>query len=158
MRCSFGLFSGFSSASSVPAGSFANASSVGANTVKGPAPFSVSTRSAAWSAFASVLNDPAATAVSTMSLSAAAALILAAAPVMAMAATIPAIIFFIVFCSLIELRIDELTTRDRRGVRPAALHALPRHSLVQPGQTDQPVDECAGRDLTELHPEQSRDE
>ena len=86
-----GLFSGFSSASSVPAGSFANGSSVGANTVKGPAPFSVSTRSAAWSAFASVLNDPAATAVSTMSLSAVAAPMLAAAPVMVMAATIPAI-------------------------------------------------------------------
>ena len=68
MRCSFALFSGLSSVSSVPAGSLANASSVGAKTVNGPLPFSVSTRSAAaCSAFASVLNDPAATAVSTMS-------------------------------------------------------------------------------------------
>jgi hypothetical protein len=61
------LFSGFSSVSTVPAGSFANASSVGAKTVNGPFPFSVSTSPAACSAFASVLNDPAATAVSTMS-------------------------------------------------------------------------------------------
>ena len=58
---------------------------------EGPAPFSVSTRSAAWSAFASVLNDPAATAVSTMSLSAVAAPILAVAPVMVMAATTGAV-------------------------------------------------------------------
>src|SRR6478672_4489615 len=156
MRCSFGLFSGFSSASSVPAGSFANASSVGANTVNGPAPFSVSTRSAAWSAFASVLNDPAATAVSMMSLSAVAAPMLAAAPVMVMAATIPAIVFFICLWSVIELRVDELTSRDRRGLGPAVLHALPRHCLIQPHQT---VDQCADcRDLTELHPEQSCDE
>ena len=84
---------------------------------------------------------------------------LAAAPVMVMAATIPAIIFFICLCSVIELRVDELTSRDRRGLRPAVLHALPRHCLIQPGQTDQPVDECAGRrDLTELHPEQRCDE
>jgi hypothetical protein len=53
----------------VAAGSFANASSVGANTVNGPAPFSVETRSAAVSAFASVVNMPAPPAVSTMSLS-----------------------------------------------------------------------------------------
>src|SRR6476659_2731214 len=53
--------------SSVPAGSLANAASGGGNTVTGPAPFSVVTRSAAVSAAASVLNEPAATAVSTMS-------------------------------------------------------------------------------------------
>ena len=53
----------------MPAGSFAKASSVGANTVNGPGPFRVSTRSAACSALASAWNDPAATAVSTMSLS-----------------------------------------------------------------------------------------
>ena len=35
------MFSGFSSVSSVPAGSLANASSVGANTVNGPAPLRV---------------------------------------------------------------------------------------------------------------------
>ena len=68
MRCSFALFSGLSSISRVPAGSFANASSVGAKTVNGPLPLSVPIRSAAASAFARVLNDPAATAVSTMSL------------------------------------------------------------------------------------------
>ncbi len=38
-----------------------------AKTVKGPGPFSVSTRSAAFRALARVLNDPAWTAVSTMS-------------------------------------------------------------------------------------------
>jgi hypothetical protein len=48
-------------------GSLANASSVGANTVNGPAPFSAGTRPAAVSAAARVLNDPAPTAVSTMS-------------------------------------------------------------------------------------------
>src|SRR3954462_7398490 len=70
MRRSFSLFSGFSSDSTVPAGSLANASSVGANTVNGPAPFNVSISPAAVRALASVVNDPAATAVSTMSLSA----------------------------------------------------------------------------------------
>lgn len=50
------------------AGILANASSVGANTVKGPDPFSTSTSPAADSAVASVLNEPADTAVSTMSL------------------------------------------------------------------------------------------
>jgi hypothetical protein len=44
MRRSFALFSGLSSVSSVPAGSFANASSVGAKTVNGPGPLSVPTR------------------------------------------------------------------------------------------------------------------
>jgi hypothetical protein len=46
----------------------AKASSVGAKTVNGPLPLSVSTRPAACSAVARVLNWPAATAVSTMSL------------------------------------------------------------------------------------------
>src|SRR4051812_6298789 len=57
----------FSNASRVPAGSLANASSVGANTVNGPAPFKVPIRSVAFNAAASVLNVPADTAVSTMS-------------------------------------------------------------------------------------------
>ena len=48
-------------------GSLAKASSVGANTVKGPAPFSAGTRPAAVRAAARVLNDPAETAVSTIS-------------------------------------------------------------------------------------------
>jgi len=52
----------------VPAGSLAKAASVGANTVNGPLPFSVSTRPAALSAAARVPKLPAATAVSTMSL------------------------------------------------------------------------------------------
>src|SRR4029078_8039051 len=58
--------------SSVPAGSARNASSVGANTVKGPLPWSVSTRPAAVAAVRRVLNDPAAVGVPTMSLAAAA--------------------------------------------------------------------------------------
>src|SRR3954471_16161356 len=74
MAVSFALFSGLSRSSSVPAGSLANAASVGANTVNGPLPFKVSTSPAAFSAAARVLNDPAATAVSTMSFSAGAAL------------------------------------------------------------------------------------
>ena len=45
---SLALFSGLSSVSTVPAGSLANASSVGANTVNGPGPLSVSTRPAAF--------------------------------------------------------------------------------------------------------------
>src|SRR5690606_8603159 len=53
--------------STVPAGSFANAASVGANTVNGPGPLSVSTRPAASSDAARVLNWPAATAVWTIS-------------------------------------------------------------------------------------------
>ena len=64
---SFSLFSGLSRSSTVPAGSLANASSVGAKTVNGPVPFSVSTSPAAFSAAVSVLKLPAATAVSTMS-------------------------------------------------------------------------------------------
>ena len=52
----------------MPFGNLANASSVGAKTVNGPAPLRVSTRPAAFTAVTSVLNDPAATAVSTMSI------------------------------------------------------------------------------------------
>ena len=55
-----------SRASTVPSGSFANASSVGAKTVNGPSPCSVSTRPAAPSAATSVSNLPAPTAMSTM--------------------------------------------------------------------------------------------
>ncbi len=44
------LFSGLKSVSTVPAGSFAKASLVGAKTVKGPGPCRVSTRSAALTA------------------------------------------------------------------------------------------------------------
>ena len=51
----------------MPAGSFSNAASVGANTVNGPVPLSVSTSSAAVRAAARVVKSPAATAVSTMS-------------------------------------------------------------------------------------------
>src|SRR5215210_3199166 len=53
-----------------PLGSLANASSVGAKTVKGPLPFRLSTRSAALTAATSVSNL-AAIAVSTMSFAAA---------------------------------------------------------------------------------------
>ena len=53
----------------VPAGSALNASSVGANTVSGPSPFSAPARPAAFAAAISVLNVPASAAVSTMSLS-----------------------------------------------------------------------------------------
>ena len=74
MAASLALFSGLSRSSRVPAGSLANAASVGANTVNGPLPFKVSTSPAACSAVARVLNDPAATAVSTMSFVADAAL------------------------------------------------------------------------------------
>ena len=56
-----------SSVSTVPAGSLAKASSVGAKTVNGPSPLRVSTRPAASRAAASVVKSPAATAVSTMS-------------------------------------------------------------------------------------------
>ena len=64
---SFALFSGFNRSSTVPAGSASNAASVGANTVNGPSPLSVSTNPAALTAATSVLNLPAPTAVSTMS-------------------------------------------------------------------------------------------
>src|SRR4249919_3649831 len=59
--------------SSVPAGSAAKAASVGAKTVKGPLPWSVSTRPAALTAVSRVLNEPASVAVSTMSLAMASA-------------------------------------------------------------------------------------
>src|ERR1700733_9137439 len=62
------LFSGFSSVSTVPMGSFANASLVGANTVNGPGPFSVSTNPAAFTAATSVVWSAELTALSTMSL------------------------------------------------------------------------------------------
>ena len=51
----------------MPLGSLANASSVGAKTVKGPSPFRVSVRPAASMALARVLKEPAALAVSMMS-------------------------------------------------------------------------------------------
>ena len=50
-----------------PLGSLANAASVGANTVNGPAPFSASARPAASRAVARVSNEPAETAVSRIS-------------------------------------------------------------------------------------------
>ncbi len=56
-----------SNASTVPAGSFAKASSVGAKTVNGPTPLSVSTNPAALTAATRVLKEPALAAVSTMS-------------------------------------------------------------------------------------------
>ena len=67
MPVSLALFSGLMSSSTVPAGSLAKASSVGAKTVNGPGDFMVSTRPAAPSAAARVLKVPAPTAVSTMS-------------------------------------------------------------------------------------------
>src|SRR6201996_2452769 len=63
---SMSLFSGFSSVSTVPAGSFANASFVGANTVNGPAPSSVSTKPAAFTAATSVVWSCEFTAFSTI--------------------------------------------------------------------------------------------
>ena len=51
----------------MPSGNLANAASLGANTVKGPSLFSVSTRPAAFTAATRVVNSPAATAVSTIS-------------------------------------------------------------------------------------------
>src|SRR4029077_13701118 len=48
-------FSGLSRVSTVPAGSLANAALVGANTVNGPGPDSVSTRPAAFTAATSVV-------------------------------------------------------------------------------------------------------
>src|SRR5580698_4853189 len=62
------LFSGLSSVSTVPAGSFANAALVGANTVNGPGPFSVSTNPAAFTAATSVVWSAEFTALSIMSL------------------------------------------------------------------------------------------
>src|SRR3989344_3942674 len=66
MLVSVALFSGFTSVSTVPAGSLANAASVGAKTVNGPGDASVSTRPAALTAATSVLRFGAALASSTM--------------------------------------------------------------------------------------------
>src|ERR1700743_2434879 len=55
MLVSVALFSGFTSVSTVPAGSFAKAALVGANTVNGPLPSRVSTRPAAFTAATSVV-------------------------------------------------------------------------------------------------------
>ena len=60
------LFSGLTSVSTVPAGNFANASLVGANTVNGPVPDNVVTRSAALTAATSVVKFGAAEALSTI--------------------------------------------------------------------------------------------
>src|SRR3954452_21587152 len=65
MAASLALF--FSSDSTVPGGSLAKAASLGANTVNGPLPFRVLTRPAAFTAVTSVVNEPAETAVSTVS-------------------------------------------------------------------------------------------
>ena len=62
------MFSGLRRVSTVPLGSFAKASSLGAKTVKGPSPLRVSTKPAAVKAAARVLKLPLLTAVSTMSL------------------------------------------------------------------------------------------
>jgi len=51
----------------VPSGSDANALSVGANSVNGPSPLSLSTSPAACTAATSVVNEPALAAVSTIS-------------------------------------------------------------------------------------------
>ncbi len=59
----------------VPLGNFLNASSVGANTVNGPAPFSVVVRFAAWTAATRVVNLPSATAVSRVVLTTGAAVV-----------------------------------------------------------------------------------
>ena len=60
------LFSGFTSVSTVPAGSLAKASLVGAKTVKGPGELSVSTRPAALTAATRVVWIGELTAFSTM--------------------------------------------------------------------------------------------
>ena len=59
MLASFALFSGLSRSAKVAAGILANASSVGAKTVNGPGPLSVSTKPAALTAASRVLNLPA---------------------------------------------------------------------------------------------------
>ena len=63
---SLALFSGFTSISTVPAGSLAKAASVGAKTVNGPGPWRVSTRPAAFTAATSVVWSFEAAAFSTM--------------------------------------------------------------------------------------------
>src|SRR5688500_18744397 len=158
MRRSFDLFSGFSSVSSVPAGSLANAASVGANTVNGPGPLSVATRSAASSAVASVLNEPASTAVSTMSFVWACTAERCGAAPSANTATIPIARFFSIDDSSASV-IDGSTNVGRRRVQPMHLRALPEQALIHGGQPDEPVYGGArGRDLAELHAEQGGDE
>src|SRR4249920_3816672 len=66
MDASCCLFSGFDSVSSVPAGSLANASFVGANTVKGPVPDNVSARPAAFTPATKVEKSGLLAAVSTI--------------------------------------------------------------------------------------------
>ena len=66
MAVSLSLFSGLSSVSTVPLGSAAKASLVGAKTVNGPGPSSVSTRPAALTAATSVVWSFELTAFSTM--------------------------------------------------------------------------------------------
>src|SRR5689334_17312746 len=66
MPASLFLFSGLSNESSVPEGSFANASFVGANTVNGPAPDNVSASPAAFTAETSVENSGFEAATSTI--------------------------------------------------------------------------------------------
>src|SRR5512139_3636427 len=68
MATSFDLFSGLSRLSTVPAGSLANAASVGAKTVNGPLPWRVSTRPAAFTAATRVLKLSAPEATDTRSL------------------------------------------------------------------------------------------
>ena len=60
------MFSGFSSISTVPSGSSSKAALVGANTVNGPSPLSVSTSPAAFTAATSVVRLSALEAFSTM--------------------------------------------------------------------------------------------
>ncbi len=63
----FSLFSGLTKSATVPGGNLANAVSVGANTVNGPLPLNVVTRSAAVNAATRVLKLPSLIAVWTMS-------------------------------------------------------------------------------------------
>ncbi len=65
----FNVSLSLSNASIVPSGSLSKASSVGANTVKGPSPCKASTSPVSVSALASVLKFPDSTAIVTMSLS-----------------------------------------------------------------------------------------
>ena len=61
--------SGLSQSARAPGGNLVKASSVGANTVNGPGPLSVETRSPAVKAVTNVLNRPSLTAVWTISAS-----------------------------------------------------------------------------------------
>merc|ERR1719400_2222487 len=74
------MFSGFTKDSTVPAGSLANASSVGANTVKSPLPLSVSAKPAALTAANKVDSAGVAAAVPAMVFRAGAAVLPAACP------------------------------------------------------------------------------